>query len=145
MPHSRELFLVIVLLLQLCCHKFDVFILQFTTAVYMTLAKTAQEDCGTKATRQWLLSVHTICPNQYFLWSKYRPQRKKKGTAKILQYKLSAEEKNIAFLCSYFCFCFLRTIHMEIKKIFTLNSLYRTEKQLGTVGTDTLMNLKINL
>lgn len=34
---------------------------------------------------------------------------------------------------------------MEIKKIFTLNSLYRTEKQLGTVGTDTLKNLKINL
>lgn len=66
--------------------------------------------------------------------------KKKKGTAKILQYKLSAEEKNIALLCSYFCFCFLRTIHMEIKKTFILNSLYRTEKQLGTVGTDTLMN-----
>lgn len=107
----------------------------------MTIAKTAQEDCGTKATRQWLLSVHMSCPNQVFpLVQVQTSEEKKKGTAKILQYKLSAGEKNIAFLCSYFCLCFLRTIHMEIKKMFTLNSLYRSEKQLGTVGTDTLVN-----
>lgn len=58
--------LVIVLWLQLCCHKFYVFILQFTTAIYMTVVNTAQEDCGTKATRQWLLSGHMSCPNQVF-------------------------------------------------------------------------------
>lgn len=29
---------------------------------------------------------------------------------------------------------------MEIKEVFPLNSLHRTEKQRGTVGTDTLMN-----
>lgn len=62
-----------------------------------------------------------------------------------MQYKLNVGEKNTAFLCSYFSFFFLRTTHMEIKKVFTLNYLYRTEKQLGTVGTNTLVNLKINL
>lgn len=65
---------------------------------------------------------------------------KKKGFAKFLQYKLNAEEKNITFLWGFFCFCFLRTTHMEIKKVFTLNSLNRTEKQLGTVGTNTFVN-----
>lgn len=29
---------------------------------------------------------------------------------------------------------------MEIKEVFPLNSLHRTEKQRGTVGTNTHMN-----